>query len=179
MLRCRDTEEKGRTVTDLAEQSKTITWVDPRPQAAQAQTMSGLDYLQAIVDGEIPGAPIASHINMEFVSVAPGVATMAATPDESHYNPIGSVHGGFFATLLDSVCGCAVQTTLPAGTAYTSLDLSVSFLRAITTETGRVVATGRVTKPGSRAAFVEADIKDASGRLLATATSTCLVFPAG
>lgn len=166
-------------MTELIEQSKTITWVDPRPQAARALTMSGLDYLQAIIDGEIPGAPIASHINMEFVSVRTGVAIMAATPDESHYNPIGSVHGGFFATLLDSVCGCAVQTTLPAGQAYTSLDLNVSFLRAITTDTGRVVATGRVTKPGSRAAFVEADIKDEGGRLLATATSTCLVFPVG
>ena len=81
-------------------------------------------------------------------SVTPGEAVMAATPDESHYNPIGSVHGGFVATLLDSVCGCAVQTTLPVGTAYTSLDLSVSFLRGMTTETGRVIATGRVTKPG-------------------------------
>jgi uncharacterized protein (TIGR00369 family) len=165
-------------MSELTQQSKTITWVDPRPQAAKALTMSGLDYLQAIIDGTIPGAPIASHINMEFIGVEVGVATMAATPDESHYNPIGSVHGGFFATLLDSVCGCAVQTTLPAGTAYTSLDLNVSFLRGITTDTGRVVATGRVTKPGSRAAFVEADIKDADGRLLATATSTCLVFPA-
>lgn len=161
------------------EQSKTITWVDPRPQAAKALTMSGLDYLRAILDGEIPGAPIASHINLELVSIDTGVAVMAATPDESHYNPIGAVHGGFFATLLDSVCGCAVQSTLPVGTAYTSLDLNVSFLRGMTTETGRVVATGRVTKPGSRAAFVEADIKDADGRLLATATSTCLVFPVG
>lgn len=166
-------------MSELTQQSKTITWVDPRPQAAKALTMSGLDYLQAIMAGEIPGAPIASHINMEFIGVEPGIAIMAATPDESHYNPIGSVHGGFFATLLDSVCGCAVQTTLPAGQAYTSLDLSVNFLRGITTETGRVVATGRVTKPGSRAAFVEADIKDANGRLLATATSTCLVFPVG
>jgi uncharacterized protein (TIGR00369 family) len=164
-------------MSELIEQTKTITWVDPRPQAAKARTMSGLDYLQAMVDGGLPAAPIASHINMEFVSVEPGIAVMAATPDESHYNPIGSVHGGFFATLLDSVCGCAVQTTLPAGTAYTSLDLNVSFLRGITTETGRVIATGRVTKPGSRAAFVEADIKDGEGRLLATATSTCLVFP--
>jgi uncharacterized protein (TIGR00369 family) len=163
-------------MTESEEQSKTISWVDPRPQAAKAATMTGLDYLQAILDGEIPSAPIASHLNMEFVSVEPGTAVMAATPDESHYNPIGTVHGGFFATLLDSVCGCAVQTTLPAGTMYTSLDLNVSFLRGITTETGRVVATGRVTKPGSRAAFVQADIKDASGRLLATATSTCLVF---
>ena len=166
-------------MSELVEQSKTITWVDPRPQAAQALTMPGIDYLRAILAGDIPGAPIASHINMDFVSVDPGVVVMGATPDESHYNPIGSVHGGFFATLLDSVCGCAVQTTLPAQTGYTSLDLSVSFLRGITVETGRVIATGRVTKPGSRAAFVEADIKDADGRLLATATSTCLVFPVG
>ncbi|MBD8608484.1 PaaI family thioesterase [Aeromicrobium sp. CFBP 8757] len=166
-------------MTEQTQKSKTITWVDPLPQAALARTMSGLDYLQAIIDGDVPGAPIASHINMEFVSVEVGTAVMAATPDESHYNPIGSVHGGFFATLLDSVCGCAVQTTLPAGTAYTSLDLTVSFLRGITVDTGRVVATGRVTKPGSKAAFVEADIKDATGRLLATATSTCLVFPVG
>lgn len=163
-------------MTELTQQTKTISWVDPRPQAEQAMTMSGLDYLQAMIDGTIPPPPIASHINLEIAEVRPGVAIMAATPDDSHYNPIGSVHGGFFATLLDSVCGCAVQTTLPAGTAYTSLDLTVSFLRGISTDTGRVVATGRVTKPGSRAAFVEADIKDANGRLLATATSTCLVF---
>lgn len=164
-------------MTDQVEQSRTITWVDPRPQAALALTMSGIDYLRAILAGDIPGAPIASHINMDFVSVDPGVVVMGATPDESHYNPIGAVHGGFFATLLDSVCGCAVQTTLAAGTAYTSLDLTVSFLRGITVDTGRVVATGRVTKPGSRAAFVEGEIRDGDGRLLATATSTCLVFP--
>lgn len=163
-------------MTELDQQSRTIAWVDPRPQAIQALTMSGIDYLQAMIDGEIPAPPIASHINLEIVSVSPGVANMAATPEQSHYNPIGSVHGGFAATLLDSVCGCAVQTTLPAGAAYTSLDLSVNFLRGITSETGRVTAQGRVTKPGSRAAFVEADIKDAAGRVLATATSTCLVF---
>lgn len=163
-------------MTDLTQQTKTISWVDPLPQAAQALTMSGLDYLQAMMDGSIPAPPISSHINLEMLEAAPGVVVMAATPDESHYNPIGAVHGGFFATLLDSVCGCAVQTTLPAGTAYTSLDLNVSFLRGITTDTGRVVATGRVTKPGSRAAFAEAEIKDSDGRLLATATSTCLVF---
>lgn len=165
-------------MTEPTQHTKTISWVDPRPQAAQALTMSGLDYLQAMIDGSIPAPPIASHINLEVAEASPGVVVMRATPDDSHYNPIGSVHGGFFATLLDSVCGCAVQSTLPTGTAYTSLDLNVSFLRAITTETGTVVATGRVTKPGSRAAFVEADIRDADGRLLATATSTCLVFTA-
>jgi uncharacterized protein (TIGR00369 family) len=164
---------------DTGTREKTITWQDPRPQAAKALTMSGLDYLTAMLDGGIPAPPIASHINLEMIEATAGTVVMAATPDESHYNPIGSVHGGFVATLLDSVCGCAVQSTLPVGTAYTSLDLSVSFLRGITAETGRVIATGRVTKPGSRAAFVEADIKDEGGRLLATATSTCLVFPVG
>jgi uncharacterized protein (TIGR00369 family) len=164
---------------DGATRHKTISWHDPRPQAAQATTMSGLDYLQAMIDGSIPPPPIASHINLEMLEATPGSVLMAATPDESHYNPIGSVHGGFVATLLDSVCGCAVQSTLPAGTGYTSLDLTVSFLRGITVDTGRVVASGRVTKPGSRAAFVEASISDADGRLLATATSTCLVFPVG
>ena len=164
------------TELDQAAQQKTITWVDPRPQAAEALTMSGIEYLQTMIDGRIPAPPIASHINLEMISVAPGVATMAATPDESHYNPIGSVHGGFAATLLDSVCGCAIQSTLPAGTAYTTLDLNVSYLRGMTSETGRVTAEGRVTKPGSKAAFVEAEIKDSAGRLLATATSTCLVF---
>ena len=99
-----------------------------------------------------------------------------AVPDESHYNPIGSVHGGFYATLLDSVCGCAVHSTLPAGQAYTSLELKVSFLRPITVDTGPVTAHGWVTKPGSRAAFAEGDIRDASGRLLATASSSCAVF---
>jgi uncharacterized protein (TIGR00369 family) len=164
------------TELDQAAQHKTISWFDPRPQAAEALTMSGIDYLQAMIDGKFPAPPIASHINLELVSVDPGVANMAATPDESHYNPIGSVHGGFAATLLDSVCGCAVQSTLPVGVAYTTLDLTISYLRGMTSETGRVTAQGRVTKPGSRAAFVEADIKDAAGRVLATATSTCLVF---
>lgn len=164
-------------MTQAPERRRTLTWQDPSLTSDRALTMSGLDFLQALAAGEIPAAPIASHIDLEVVTVEIGRIVMSAMPDESHYNPIGSVHGGFFATLLDSVCGCAVQTTLAAGTAYTSLDLNVSFLRGITAATGRVIAEGRVTKPGSKAAFVEADIVDAQGRLLATATSTCLVFP--
>lgn len=158
------------------ERTRTLTWNDPMETASQAGVLTGLEFLQSVMDGRLPAPPIASHIGLDFASVEPGRVVMTAEPDESHYNPIGSVHGGFFATLLDSVCGCAVQSTLPAGVGYTSLDLNVSFLRGITAATGQVVAEGRVTKPGSRAAFVEADIKDADGRLLATATSTCLVF---
>jgi uncharacterized protein (TIGR00369 family) len=161
----------------MSEKSRTITWTDPLPQAAAARTRSGVDYLRAILKGEIPGAPIAAHLDMGFVSVEPGDVVFTAVPDESHYNPIGSVHGGFYATLLDSVCGCAVHSTLPAGQAYTSLEIKVSFLRPITVDTGPVTAHGWVTKPGSRAAFAEGDIRDADGRLLATASSACAVFP--
>ena len=160
-------------------QQKTIEWADPKESAMQALALSGLDFLSKIGSGEIPSAPISAHMNMRFVSAEVGKVTFAAIPDESHYNPIGSVHGGFYATLLDSACGCAVQTTLPAGQAYTSLDLNVSFLRQITADTGEVTVRGWVTKPGSKAAFAQAEITDANGKLLATATSSCAVFPVG
>lgn len=96
-------------------------------------------------------------------------------PNESHYNPIGSVHGGFYVTLLDSVCGCAVHTTLPAGVGYTSLEIKTNFLRPMTVETGKVTAKGWVTKAGRSAAFAEGEIRDQSGKLLATASSVCLI----
>lgn len=161
----------------MTESSKTITWQDPRPGAARARTMSGLDYVREIVQGRIMAAPIAAHVTMRGITVEQGDVVLEGTPDESHYNPIGTVHGGFHATLLDSVCGCAVHTTLPVGYAYTTLGLTVNFLRQITAETGPVTAHGWVTKPGSRAAFAEADLRDGEGRLLATASSSCLVFP--
>ncbi len=100
---------------------------------------------------------------------------MTAVPDESHYNPIGSVHGGFFATVLDSACGCAVHSTLPTGVGYTSLEIKVSFLRPITADTGQVTAHGWVTRAGRSAVFAEADMRDGQGRVLATASSTCLI----
>lgn len=163
----------------MTESSRTITWQDPGIGAAAALTMSGLDYLNAMARGDVPRAPIGAHMNMTAIRASPGEVFMDADPDLSHYNPIGSVHGGFYATLLDSVCGCAVQTTLPAGQAYTSLEIKVSFLRSITAETGTVTAHGWVTKPGSRAAFAEGDLRDGNGKLLATASSACLVFPVG
>ena len=106
-------------------------------------------------------------------------AVFEIVPDDSHYNPIGVVHGGVALTLLDSAAGCAVQSTLPQGFAYTSLETKVNFLRAITSDTGKLRAHGWVTKPGKRAAFAEADLRDAEGRVYATASSTCLVFPVG
>lgn len=167
-------------MTSLSEpqtnRSRTIRYHSPEEDKKKLFASTGLEQLRALADGRTPPPPISSHVGFEFVSVAEGDVVMSAQPDESHYNPIGSVHGGFFATVLDSVCGCAVHSTLPAGVGYTSLEIKVSFLRPITAETGPVTAHGWVTRRGRSVAFAEADIRDSSGRVLATASSTCLVI---
>jgi uncharacterized protein (TIGR00369 family) len=139
--------------------------------------MSGIDYLRSMLEGTIPPPPIISLMNMTMESIEPGVVTFSGQPDESHYNPIGAVHGGYACTILDSVAGCAVQSTLEQGYGYTSLEIKVNYLRGLTTTTGPLTATGRVTKPGRRVAFAEAELRDSEGRLCATASSTLLVFP--
>lgn len=163
--------------TDWGEpRSRTVTWYDPAIGPPAMAELSGLEYLEAIGAGELPGAPIAALFGMELRSVQLGEVVFACTPDEAAYNPIGAVHGGLMCTLLDSVTGCAVQTTLPVGTGYTSLEIKVSYLRAVR-RGDELVATGRVTKPGRRAAFADGEIRDGEGRLVATASSTFLVFP--
>ena len=157
--------------------TKTVTWYDPHAAAAAGRGMAGLDYLRAIMAGELPGAPIAALVGTRPVSVEPGSVTFACTPDESAYNPIGVVHGGLVCTLLDSVIGCAVHTTLPAGTGYTSTSLTINYLRAVTVESGELRAEGHVTKPGRRVAFADATVVDGQGKVVATATGSCLVFP--
>lgn len=165
-----------RQAPSSADRSRTIRYQVPGRDKRALFARSGLEQLQAVATGEVPGPPIGSHIGLEIVTVADGEVVMTAVPDESHYNPIGSVHGGFFATVLDSACGCAVHSTLPAGVGYTSLEIKVSFLRPITADTGKVTAHGWITKRGKGAAFAEADIRDEDGRVLATASSTCLVI---
>ena len=156
--------------------SKTVTWHDPAATAAGMAGRTGLEFLQAIAAGELPGAPIASLFAFRIVSVAEGEVVFACTPDDAAYNPIGVVHGGLVCTLLDSVGGCAVQTTLPAGVGYTSIEISVRYLRPVHAGT-ELTATGRVVKPGRRVAVAEADVRDAQGRLVASAVTSCLVFP--
>jgi uncharacterized protein (TIGR00369 family) len=156
--------------------TRTLDYEVPSRDTQALFALSGIEQLQALIDGSHPAPPISSHVGLDFVSVADGDVVLTAMPDESHYNPIGSVHGGFFATVLDSACGCAVHSTLPAGVGYTSLEIKVSFLRPITADTGVVTAHGWVTRRGRSAAFAEADIRDSEGRVLATATSTCLVI---
>jgi uncharacterized protein (TIGR00369 family) len=124
---------------------------------------------------EIPHAPIAELVGMELVELGEGRATFALDPAERHYNPLGTVHGGIAATLLDSAMGCAVHTTLSEGERYTTLELKVNFVRAITEATGRVVASGSVIHRGGRIATAEARLADGDGRLLAHGTSTCLI----
>lgn len=159
------------------ERSRTVSWHDPQVALASLATMSGLDYQRAMLAGELPPPPISALMKLWLTSVDEGVVTFGCEPDESAYNPIGLVHGGLVCTLLDSVAGCAVQTTLPVGTGYTTLEIKVSFLRPVRAGEGELTATGRVTKPGRRAAFAEGEVRDAQGRLVATATSTCLIFP--
>ena len=157
--------------------SRVIAWEDPAPGVAIMPTMSGLDYLQAMIDGELPPPPIAAHMNMRLVSAEVGSATFVCDPDESHYNPIGTVHGGLVCTLLDSVLGCAVQSTLPQGQGYTSIEIKVNYLRPVFANAGPLTCVGTVTKPGSRVAFADGVVTDVSGKVVATATGSLLLFP--
>jgi uncharacterized protein (TIGR00369 family) len=156
---------------------RTIAWDDPMAAAAQGRGLSGLEHLQAIAAGEIPPAPIAMLLGFELDEVAEGRAVFAVTPREYHYNPIGVVHGGLAATLLDSAMGCAVHTTLPAGTAYTTLEVKVNFARAVTGDTGRIVCEGTVIHRGRTIATAEGRLTAAdTGKLLAHGTTTCLLY---
>lgn len=141
------------------------------------RTTSGLDLLQVIAAGEVPVPPVMNTLAFEAVEVEEGRVVFELSPAEFHYNPIGTVHGGVLATVLDSAAGCAVHCTLSAGTGYTSLDLSVRFVYAVTAESGRLRCEGTVLARGRRTALAEARLTDARDRLVAHATSTCLLLP--
>ena len=157
--------------------TRTLSWQDPVPTAAAGAEMAGIDYMRAIGSGELPPPPIAVVMRMRPVEVDSGSAVFEGEPGEEHYNPIGVVHGGYAATLLDSALGCAVHTTLAPGEGYTSLGLEVKFLRAITRDVPLVRCRGEVIHRGRRQATAEARITDPEGeRIYATATSTCMIF---
>lgn len=166
------------TVTSQAGRRPALGLVEhPAHRLARlARDYDGLAFLRAIRDGELPPAPIAELLGFEIRNLAAGEVTFALQPAEAHYNPIGSVHGGVIATVLDTVMGCALHTLLPQGTGYTTLDISVRYLRPVTVSTGTVLATGTVVHQGRRTATAEARLVDAElGRVLATSTSTLLV----
>jgi uncharacterized protein (TIGR00369 family) len=159
--------------------SRTVTWADPTPDFKAMMTLSGLDYLRRGLSDERfrLRVPIGQTMNFYLARVEYGVAVFEGTPATFHYNPINTVHGGFAATLLDSALGCAVHTTLEPGMAYTTVELKVNFVRALTAETGPVACEGRTIHVGGRIATAEAKLTDRAGKLYAHGTTTCLIFP--
>lgn len=143
----------------------------------QARTMSGLALLQGWLEGRFPSPPISRFINGNIAEVARGRVVFEGTPTFDHYNPLGSVHGGYAGVLLDSCMGCAVHSTLEAGQGYTTLEYKVNLVRGMSDSTGPVRAIGTVLNVGSRIALAEGRIVDRSDRLLAYGSTTCLVFP--
>lgn len=148
----------------------TQTQVDPA-------AMDGLEQLTAMLDGQLPPAPIAATLGMTAFEVLDrGSVAVELVPEPRHYNPIGSVHGGVHSALLDTACGCAVHSTLAVGELYTTLDLSVKFLRPVTVDSGRLRAVGTVIQRGRRTALAEGKLYDAANRLVAHATSSCMIL---
>ncbi|MFZ6645513.1 PaaI family thioesterase [Undibacterium sp. TJN25] len=143
----------------------------------QMKSRSGFEFLDAIIKGELLAAPIAETLGFLAIEGEPGRIVFQGTPGREHYNPLGSVHGGYFCTLLDSAVGCAVQSVLPKGVGYTTLEIKVNMIRAMTDKTGPVRAEGKVIQVGSRVGTAEGRIVDANGKLYAHATTTCLIFP--
>ena len=161
------------------ERSRTYTWRDPAAALARASEMSGLDLIRAMLDDKLPHPPMAATLGFRCVEAAEGRAVFASESAEWLYNPIGVVHGGFAMTLLDSAMGVAVHTTLGRGERYTTLETKVNFVRPITTETGRVRCEGTVVHRGRRVATADGRLTDErTGKLLAHATTTCLIEPA-
>ncbi len=138
--------------------------------------LDGLAAMRAIADGSIAPPPIALTLGFDLAVVGEGHAVFTCVPGAEHQNPLGTVHGGLAATLLDSATGCAVHTTLPAGVGYGTTDLHVTFLRPISADTGALTCTGTVLHRGRRMATAEGRLTDADGRLLATGTATCMLF---
>src|SRR6478735_979587 len=138
----------------------------------------GLGFLKAIIDGTLPKPPIADLLGFDLVEAEKGKAVFEGVPEFRHYNPIGTVHGGFALTLMDSCMGCAIFSTLAKGDAWTTLELKFNLVRPLSKDTGPVRAEGRIVHRGRTVATSEGDLKDRAGKLYAHATTTCMIFPA-
>ena len=164
----------------MTDRTLSVAWEDPSALAMRARETSGVDFLRAIVAGELPKAPIQELLGFSLTEVDPGRAVFTAVPGEQHYNPIGTVHAGLAATLLDSAMGVAVHSTLELGEAYTTLETSFNLVRAVTAETGEIRCEGRILHRGGRVATAEGSVTRASdGKLVAHGKSTCLIIRAG
>jgi uncharacterized protein (TIGR00369 family) len=173
------TEPTAEATAEPLVRERVHRWEDPLRTAAVAAEVDGLTFVRMLAAGEVPPPPIATTLGFTVLEVEEGRVVFGLDPAEFHYNPIGSVHGGVFATLLDSAAGCAVHSVLPAGARYTSLDLSVKFLRPLGADSGPVRCEGLVVHLGGRTALAEARLFDDAGRLAAHATSSCMIFRPG
>ena len=138
---------------------------------------SGVDLLTGMMQGRLPMAPITRELGMRIVEVEKGRVVFQSTPELRFYNPLGSVHGGFLATMLDSAMACAIHSTLDAGIGYTTIEFKITFLRPVTDQTGPVRAEGKIISVGRRVGASEGSLLDAGGKVLAHATTSCLIFP--
>ncbi len=169
--------QKFAEISPETTRARTLVWQDPTTTVEAGAEMAGLDYMNALAAGELPPPPISVVMQMAPTEVEKGKVAFEGRPGEEHYNPIGVVHGGYASTVLDSVMGCAVHTTLDPGVRYTTQTLEIKFVRAISRDTGTVRAEGEVVYLGRKQATVQARLLDAqSGKLLATATSTCMIL---
>jgi uncharacterized protein (TIGR00369 family) len=159
--------------------SRTFDWEEATAFWHRAEGKSGLELLRMAIAGELPQPPMARLMDIQLIQVGAGHAVFTGTPQEFHYNPLGTVHGGFGATLLDSAMGCAVHTTLAPGDVYTTLEFKINFVRALTHDKGEVRGIGRVINAGRTTAIAEGRIEDREGKLYAFATSTCVIKRAG
>jgi len=159
-----------------ASRTRVITWEDPTAAVQTGKTISGIEHLRAIQAGSLPPPPVAILLGMGIAEVSEGRVVFTAEPAEYHYNPLGTVHGGVMATLLDSALGCAVQSLLPAGTGYTTLELKVNYLRPVTAKTGTLYCEGKIIHLGGRIATAEGRLTDAGGKLFAHGTTTCIIL---
>ncbi len=158
------------------ERKRTVTWQDPARVGRASLSLAGAAFLRAIVDRTLPPPPIAELMGFDIEEVGEGRVVFGVQPQEYHYNPIGMVHGGLAATLLDSAMGCAVHSLLPEGRAYTTLELKVNFIRPLKHDIGRVRAIGKVIHIGGKVATAEGSVVDAAGKLYTHATTTCLLM---
>jgi uncharacterized protein (TIGR00369 family) len=156
--------------------ARTVTWEDPRALAEAGRNLPGLEFLQRMIAGSLPRPPISALMNFGLAEIGEGRAVFTVEPAEYHFNPIGVVHGGLAATLLDSAMGCAVHSTLPAGAGYTTLEIKVNFVRPMTAVTGVVRCEAQVVYVGGRTATAEGRVVDESGKLYAHGTTTCIIF---
>jgi uncharacterized protein (TIGR00369 family) len=153
----------------------TVTWHDPRGAFATMRTVAGLEYLRRVVAGELPAPPMAHLMNIRLVEIERGRAVFEGRPEEYHYNPMGIIHGGMAATLLDSAMGCSVHSCLEARDRWTTLEIKVNYLKAMTADTGVVRATATIVHIGRTTALAEARVVGTDETLYAYGTSTCLI----